>query len=915
MAAARAAWCLVAIQALMVDHAAASQSGSSAVHLQQDGVARADSGLTWRHTLPSLTTYTFCVKLFSFRRRYVDYMFSYATEGYDNELAFHLKYSEGELRMACCSRRVFHIEQMEARLLSWFSFCVAVDLSTYAASFVFGNTVKNVTLFDSLQNSSRPLEVVGGGTVIVGQDQDEQLGGTDKDQSFNGFIVDMLLTQSLLTVRDMTDYVSCNMDRLRTFTYILDFKNITEDFILGAETVVAEVGDVCRPGRDKRLSVFPEARTNAEANHFCSTLNGYIVTPLSDEENMSLFNEGSQFRDKCTEFDKKNAMWVGVFWDPSARLWKNQITSEEAKFKNFEVEIMPSSNERLCVSAATVSESASTTLQGVWDIESCQREVCTACQFERSLPLKIRGLCAESHFDRSYYIYGTLSFRPVFNGARLSRIEWRDNSTWVLYQMDNPFIRAHMLDSTDTGYPVGVHDYEVIGDKCPGKVQRLKLTSCRGNTFTCGDGECIDISRRCNLELDCDDHSDELNCDTLIIQPGYEKRLPPPKIDSNTPAGVAIDCDILLIRKLDLLSAQLILDVAIKRTWYDSRIHFKNLHSDHNLNQISDPMEIVWYPDLTVVGSDNSHVMSTFYVTKAWGQRSSKPLPDDDTLIDEDVFFPGSSNPLVLHREFTTTLMCTFDLTLYPFDTQSCPMLLYVADYTFQYVSTSLQNVTFSGTRRLLEYRVTSVIHRSFLHENKSGQHIEIVITNLYGYYISGAYVPTMLLVIISYLTFFFDLSDFTNRIMVSLTSLLVLASLFSQIASGLPKTAYMKLIDVWFIFCILADFVMVFVLVVINSCMLKKEEPSPPSFHRVRPFSVTASTSLASYPSGLKPRSRLFHKLPFKEKGTGWQVLDPRRCNTMAQVSLPILLSLFVLIYFGSVAYYMERVEAEFGV
>ncbi|KAK8389656.1 hypothetical protein O3P69_008975 [Scylla paramamosain] len=88
MAAARAAWCLVAIQALMVDHAAASQSGSSAVHLQQDGVARADSGLTWRHTLPSLTTYTFCVKLFSFRRRYVDYMFSYATEGYDNELAF-----------------------------------------------------------------------------------------------------------------------------------------------------------------------------------------------------------------------------------------------------------------------------------------------------------------------------------------------------------------------------------------------------------------------------------------------------------------------------------------------------------------------------------------------------------------------------------------------------------------------------------------------------------------------------------------------------------------------------------------------------------------------------------------------------------------------------------------------------------
>ncbi|XP_045103032.1 uncharacterized protein LOC123499296 [Portunus trituberculatus] len=1225
MAAACAAWCLVVMQVLMVDYAAASRSGSSAAHLQQDGVARADSGLTWRHTLPSLTTYTFCVRLFSFRSRYVDYMFSYATEGYDNELAFHLKYSQGELRMACCSRRVFHIERVEVTLLSWFSFCVAVNLSTYGAFFVFRDTVKNVTLFDSLQNSSRPLEVVGGGTVMVGQDQDEQLGGTDKDQSFNGFIVDMILTQTLLTVRDMTDYISCNMDGLRTFSYILDFENITEDFILGAETIVEEVGDVCRSERNKRLSVFPEARTNAEANHFCSTLNGYIVTPLSAEENMFLFNEGSQFRDKCREFDKKNAMWVGVFWDPSARLWKNHITSEEAKFKNFEVEIMPSSHERLCVSAATVSESTNTALHGAWDIESCQKKICTACQFERSLPLKIRGLCAESHFDRSYFIYGTLNFRPVFNGARWSRIEWRDNSSWLLYQIGNPDIRALMMDSTDTGYPVGVHDYEVIGDNCPEKVQRLKLTSCRGNTFTCGDGECIDISRRCNLELDCDDHSDELNCDTLIIQPGYEKRLPPPKTDSDTPAGVTIDCDIMLIRKLDLLSAQLILDVAIKRTWYDSRIHFKNLHPDHNLNQISDPMEIVWYPDLSVVGSDNSHVVSTFYITKAWGQRSSRPLPDDDTLIDEDVFYPGSSNPLVLHREFTTTLMCTFDLTLYPFDTQSCPMILIVADYTFQYVSTSLQNVTFSGTRRLLEYRtlesmiakrittyldehrllnnrqfgfrsnrstndillnlstalhqpldrgkdsfvialdiagafdrvwhsglatklrsmgvcgsllhllqdylqdrslcvvvnrqssqdhpisdsvsqgsvlgpllwnvffndllqlipeahayaedctltfpcdstdhratvalinqaletitswslldkvqdrarrlistkalpdeqapllqplqhkrdvaglcatykihkegaphlsalrqpwaaphphstreactenhltvpfartetflrsfvprytrlwnnlvsdtdihkaptlqkfnylsisfnitfphqVTSVIHRSFLHENKSGQHIEIVMTNLYGYYISGAYVPTMLLVIISYLTFFFDLSDFTNRIMVSLTSLLVLASLFSQIASGLPKTAYMKLIDVWFIFCILADFVMVFVLVVINSSMLKKEESSPPSFHRVLPFSSATVTSSTSYPSALEPRSRLFHKLPFKEQRTGWRAaaMDPQRCNTVAQVFLPILLSLFVVIYFGSVAYYMDRVEAEFGV
>lgn len=71
------------------------------------------------------------------------------------------------------------------------------------------------------------------------------------------------------------------------------------------------------------------------------------------------------------------------------------------------------------------------------------------------------------------------------------------------------------------------------------------------------------------------------------------------------------------------------------------------------------------------------------------------------------------------------------------------------------------------------------------LHQNKSAQYMEIVLTNQYGYFITGAYVPTMLLVVISYLTFFFDLHDFTDRIMVSLTSLLVLASLFSQVISS----------------------------------------------------------------------------------------------------------------------------------
>ncbi|KAK3861115.1 hypothetical protein Pcinc_014056 [Petrolisthes cinctipes] len=78
-------------------------------------------------------------------------------------------------------------------------------------------------------------------------------------------------------------------------------------------------------------------------------------------------------------------------------------------------------------------------------------------------------------------------------------------------------------------------------------------------------------------------------------------------------------------------------------------------------------------------------------------------------------------------------------------------------------------------------------------------------------------YVPTTLLLIITYLTFYFALDDFTDRIMVSLTALMVMAALFLQTNQSMPRTAYLKVVDIWFLFCIIIKFVIVLWLVVIN--------------------------------------------------------------------------------------------------
>ena len=56
--------------------------------------------------------------------------------------------------------------------------------------------------------------------------------------------------------------------------------------------------------------------------------------------------------------------------------------------------------------------------------------------------------------------------------------------------------------------------------------------------------------------------------------------------------------------------------------------------------------------------------------------------------------------------------------------------------------------------------------------------------------------------------TLFIDDSNFDTNVMVSLTTLLVMYTLFQSISDTLPKTAYLKLIDMWLLFSLILPFI-----------------------------------------------------------------------------------------------------------
>ena len=80
-------------------------------------------------------------------------------------------------------------------------------------------------------------------------------------------------------------------------------------------------------------------------------------------------------------------------------------------------------------------------------------------------------------------------------------------------------------------------------------------------------------------------------------------------------------------------------------------------------------------------------------------------------------------------------------------------------------------------------------------------------------------YLPTMLLLLITFITVFFDKALFGDAIAVNLTIMLVMTTIFTSKIEELPPTSDMKMIDIWLIFCLVVPFLEV-VLRTIIECL-----------------------------------------------------------------------------------------------
>ncbi|CAH1406561.1 unnamed protein product [Nezara viridula] len=169
------------------------------------------------------------------------------------------------------------------------------------------------------------------------------------------------------------------------------------------------------------------------------------------------------------------------------------------------------------------------------------------------------------------------------------------------------------------------------------------------------------------------------------------------------------------------------------------------------------------------------------------------------------------------------TFSCMMDLSKFPLDNQICTMEVASFSKTIEELRLewkTLNPVIMGKGLRMPQFEIVDIMasdcQESFQIGNYSCLVAEFYLSRSVGFHLVQSYLPTILIVVISWVSFWMDVDSVPGRTTLGVTTLLAVSSQSSGIQSGLPQVSYVKAIDVWmgtctaFVFCALLEFTFV---------------------------------------------------------------------------------------------------------
>ncbi|XP_076858106.1 glycine receptor subunit alpha-2 isoform X1 [Brachyhypopomus gauderio] len=235
-------------------------------------------------------------------------------------------------------------------------------------------------------------------------------------------------------------------------------------------------------------------------------------------------------------------------------------------------------------------------------------------------------------------------------------------------------------------------------------------------------------------------------------------------------------------------------NIFLRQKWNDPRLAYSE-YPDSSLDLDPSMLDSIWKPDLFFANEKgaNFHDVTT-----------------DNKLL--RIFKDGT---VLYSIRLTLILSCPMDLKNFPMDVQTCIMQLESFGYTmndlvFEWLDKGPVQVAEGLTLPQFIMKEEKELGYCTKHYN-TGKftciEVKFQLERQMGYYLIQMYIPSLLIVILSWVSFWINMDAAPARVALGITTVLTMTTQSSGSRASLPKVSYVKAIDIWMAVCLLFVF------------------------------------------------------------------------------------------------------------
>ncbi|CAH0599184.1 unnamed protein product [Chrysodeixis includens] len=276
--------------------------------------------------------------------------------------------------------------------------------------------------------------------------------------------------------------------------------------------------------------------------------------------------------------------------------------------------------------------------------------------------------------------------------------------------------------------------------------------------------------------------------DLLPEDPRLYDKMRPPKINEQ-PTIVNFHVTVMGLDSIDETSMTYAADIFFAQTWKDHRLRLpENMTTEYRLLEV-DWLKHMWRPD-------------SFF-------KNAKSVTFQTMTIPNHYVWLSKEKTILYMVKLTLRLSCAMNFLIYPHDTQECKLQMESLSHTtddliFQWDPDVPLVVDENIELPQLELVQNTTADCTQVYSTGNFTCLEVIfkLKRRLGYHLFNTYIPTCLIVIMSWVSFWIKPDAAPARVTLGVTSLLTLSTQHAKSQAQLPPVSYLKAVDAFMSVC-----------------------------------------------------------------------------------------------------------------